>query len=753
MFGGKKRAGVKSYASRAALLGMFLLAAVLLARSDRRTATATPAASAVASRADDAASYRTFFIDFEDGSEANSGTSESSPWKRAPGMQGFEHAYSHESGDHFIFKGGVTWPNSVFPLDPTGEGTSSSEDYYGAEETWYTGSSYSRPVFDAEGKEMGGHDGDDNFFFDLSAGDESRNYITIEDIHFKGFNAENPSGKYGTCAGIYFFDGTHDTVDNILFNESPVGDFIEEWVNGANKTSEEARCAAVGSDLESAYYGKDESVVENSTIEGLPAEGDEPGGNFFEGIRAVPIIKNNVIKGLTQGMFPPQGGGVIEGNRIEDCGYPAFPLKYKGALHSNAIEFISAGLSVDYSRPYYIYDNVIRGTGDSGGEGGSAECETDSMEGGTYYVWNNVVTHTLGNPLLFGNAEGLGGAAKDADAFIWNNSLEGSGSGGGGCVRGDGSSEWKEIQLENNLCASTYGKFGEPGEGSSKIEAKTLTERANLIVAPSALAAKHYNSANETFPFAPADSEAVGIDQGENLGSQCSGMLTGLCEDTTCAGARTALRRPLSDKWDIGAYQYRGAEPPPNEEPGSEEKGSEEKGSTGEKEPGPFSEKVQSPGGSTEPSGGGSSSAASSTGASAGASGVCQGAGGCAQRQLSLATPRAQVRGGVTRLVLWCDGGAPASACRGTVSLSLFLRKRGGRRADAHASVMLRRVVLASASYTLPYDKRRVVTLRLSPLARSLLGRARGHSLRVRVDAALSGSSAAVQAWITLRLG
>ncbi|HTW43619.1 MAG TPA: hypothetical protein VMD79_15035, partial [Solirubrobacteraceae bacterium] len=509
----------------------------------------TPATSERTTVVEGTPAYRTFYISYEGGSESNGGESESSPWKRAPGMQGFEHAYTHHAGDHFIFKGGVTWPNKVFPLDPTGEGTSSSEDVYGAKETWYAGSSYSRPVFNAEDKEIGGHDGDDNFFFDLSAGGEHRNYITVEGIHFKGFNAENPSGGYGTCAAIYFYDGTHDTVNNILFNESPVGDFIEEWGSGANKTSEEARCAAVASDLESEYFGKDESTVENSTIEGLPAEGDEPGGNFFEGIRAVPILKNNVIKGLTQGTFPPQGGGIIEGNRIEDCGYPAFPLKYKGNLHSNAIEFISAGLSVDYEHPYYIYNNVIRGTGDSGSEGGTAECEADSMEGGTYYFWNNVVTHTLGNPVLLGNAEGLGGPAKDADGFLWNNSFEGSGSGGGGCVRGDNSSEWKEIQLENNFCASTYSKFGE-----SNISAKTLTEKDNLVVAPSELTSKHYGTAEAAFPFAPMSEEAPGAGRGEDLSSRCAGQMTSLCAGTTYGGEHEAPpARGL--KWDVGAYE------------------------------------------------------------------------------------------------------------------------------------------------------------------------------------------------------
>ena len=130
--------------------------------------------------------------------------------------------------------------------------------------------------------------------------------------------------------------------------------------------------------------------MENSSIEGLtPAEAEaltktsgEPGGNFFEGIRPIPIVKNTLITRMTQLYFPPAGGGVISGNRFEDCGYPDFPAKYRGELHANTIESISGGHHAgDYSRPYYIYNNVIA-DGSSDARVGMAECEVASMEGG-----------------------------------------------------------------------------------------------------------------------------------------------------------------------------------------------------------------------------------------------------------------------------------------------------------------------------------------------------------------------------------
>src|SRR4051812_43244379 len=97
------------------------------------------------------ASAATYYIDYAGGSDSNSGTSKSSPWQRCPGMQGFNQNYLHAPGDHFIFKGGVTWPASVFPMTVTVGGASdSARDYYGVDPTWFTGGGWGRPIFDGQ---------------------------------------------------------------------------------------------------------------------------------------------------------------------------------------------------------------------------------------------------------------------------------------------------------------------------------------------------------------------------------------------------------------------------------------------------------------------------------------------------------------------------------------------------------------------------------------------------------------------------
>ena len=84
----------------------------------------------------------TYYVDYTTGSDGNNGASRTTPWKRHPYMVGFSGNYNHTAGDRFIFKGGVTWPRSVFQLHILAGGASDSvRDYYGADSSWYSISS------------------------------------------------------------------------------------------------------------------------------------------------------------------------------------------------------------------------------------------------------------------------------------------------------------------------------------------------------------------------------------------------------------------------------------------------------------------------------------------------------------------------------------------------------------------------------------------------------------------------------------
>src|ERR1035437_4708890 len=118
----------------------------------------------------------TYYIDFANGLDSQSGNSINSPWKHHPFMQGWRGQYRHTPGDRFIFKGGVTWDSSCWRMTIAAGGTNAIRDYYGVDESWYSGVSWSRPIFDGE------------LAFLPTSGHMvviNASYLTIDNIEFK----------------------------------------------------------------------------------------------------------------------------------------------------------------------------------------------------------------------------------------------------------------------------------------------------------------------------------------------------------------------------------------------------------------------------------------------------------------------------------------------------------------------------------------------------------------------------------------
>jgi hypothetical protein len=91
------------------------------------------------------------------GSDSNSGTSNTSPWLHAPGMPnctGTCASTTIRAGDSVILRGGDTWHVGNSSASPyTGgtwhvstSGSSGNLIYIGVDKTWYTGSSWARPI-------------------------------------------------------------------------------------------------------------------------------------------------------------------------------------------------------------------------------------------------------------------------------------------------------------------------------------------------------------------------------------------------------------------------------------------------------------------------------------------------------------------------------------------------------------------------------------------------------------------------------
>ena len=126
----------------------------------------------------------TYYVDYQNGSDLNSGIAKTTAWKRCPGMTGFSGSYVHSAGDKFIFKGGVTWPSSAFPLVISYSGSAGLVDEYTVDAGWFAGSNWERPVFD------GG--GDKNRLVRAN----QKSYFKIDNVEIRNVKLPNQQNDY-----------------------------------------------------------------------------------------------------------------------------------------------------------------------------------------------------------------------------------------------------------------------------------------------------------------------------------------------------------------------------------------------------------------------------------------------------------------------------------------------------------------------------------------------------------------------------
>lgn len=131
----------------------------------------------------------TYYVDYVGGSDSNDGLSKSTPWKRHPYMKGGPGRYGHAGGDRFIFKGGVTWDPSCFPMVVAAGGSAQAgNDYYGTDPTWYSGPAWSRPIWDGA------------YAVDVVVNIGSTQFVTFEQLEMRRVSSASNWG-FGIIAG------------------------------------------------------------------------------------------------------------------------------------------------------------------------------------------------------------------------------------------------------------------------------------------------------------------------------------------------------------------------------------------------------------------------------------------------------------------------------------------------------------------------------------------------------------------------
>ena len=449
---------------------------------------------------------RTFYIDYASGSNANNGTI-SAPWKSHPYMQsdagctgtGSAPAYSHQAGDHFIFKGGVTWPAACFQLSVTSGGSSAASDYYGVDLTWSSGASFTRPVFDMANNTPAGYS-----FIKARA-----QYIVFDNLELKRMKIVSGVGEcndanmdLGTAASGYI------TVKNM---------YIHDWtittlVSGSTSHGSGAIC----------QNGASGPInVDTVTMDDAATTAPVPFGACF---RNLGEIKNSDCEHTGEGevgLFGPIHDNTfanINGNAV---------AKYDSVNHTNILE-IGAGETVA------IYNNVIH----------------DNSSGVTIYVcgkgsiYNNVFWRNYNQFIkLSGQPGGVCGSNTSSDVMnVYNNTADCSN--GSNCFGTDAKGTLAgTVNLENNHWITNGAAVCVGTSNCSAIA--TFNQANNVTMSTSTATSEGYTTLNW---YIPTSSSGGTVGRALDLANLCSGGLGALCSDRLHAARLTS--------WDVGAYEF-----------------------------------------------------------------------------------------------------------------------------------------------------------------------------------------------------
>ena len=493
----------------------------------------------------------TYYIDYASGNDSNNGTSKTSPWQHAPGMQTCTNLCSSatiNAGDSIILKGGVTWPNASFMWSLPG-GATGNPVYVGVDQTWYTGSSWSRPILSPGGTVISNNY---NTMVNVAAN------VTIDNFEITGFywtTASCSGAPYADCGIFNAGQRNGQTWENL---------YIHGWTHAGT----DAQTSNGVVDI-IATGGGGNSVAHDNVIVGTDVPGDHSVSVFFNG---PPIAYNNYIKQVSSA-FIVSYSTLIHDNHIEDIG-PAycnmpFPQNAGNCTHEN-------GFEDNGDTGLYFYNNVITNV--------SAGLALWIAPNPSYTatLWNNVIyaihdnqvldmAPPVYNPTYCSSGHTPNGYCNTAGSYIFENNTVECGDDStqyDGCQSGigdigSGSIATSFLYQNNHFISKTTASGCYTGSG----QAQSCTFAPTNVVQTLATAnGQGYNS-SQTFAFSPTSATDSTVGAGTNLTQYATGNLASLANDTTygCAigignqpfcPARTTNGRPSTGAWDSGAYEF-----------------------------------------------------------------------------------------------------------------------------------------------------------------------------------------------------
>ena len=545
------------------------------------------------------------------GSDSSNVTSKTTPWLHAPGMPSCSAtcaAYTPVAGDSFILRGGDSWHFGNSSLSPytggtwdiytvaygTGkdsnciyEGTQTGCVYWGVDQTWYSGSAWTRPILD----------GDNPPSTSLVAScpyqvANTGQYVTNElvslapdsvfdNFEMRGLCSKNPNGGNGNQDGYVAYLGTGIYGTGMAFENNL---YVHGWTatTTAGQGNDSQPCVLFGGGA-NGLQSIDHLVVDGSD--------SNAGSCAWATFPSFYHLTNSIVRYTQQGV----------GAWCHDIHDNIFEYIYEhnsgAGSHSNILECNddSAGNAVNQPQnmPNVFYNNIVRHVSTQFTSDGQVNlwfCPESVPE----YWFNNII-YDAGNGNFWDYAgPTIYSCPNTGHQYMFNNTLT---DGSQPCHVSNVSHGGEYLVVYNQHLINT------PFDNGSTTPCTGLSSATNIAMSDSTAVSQGYgsntgrintqssiNCANDgTTPCSPTAASNATVGTGANHQDYCSTLASYTSEHAigteaanacqhattdacgyntsthaTVCPAQTPVARPVSAAWDSGAYQFSVAGAAPN---------------------------------------------------------------------------------------------------------------------------------------------------------------------------------------------
>jgi hypothetical protein len=511
------------------------------------------------------------------GSDSNNGTSESTPWLHVPGMPNCTNtcnSVTPAAGEGFIFRGGDTWHFGNSGASPyTGgewqwnnwDGSSASNMLYvGVDQTWYSGTSWSRPILTGDNPTRTSAVSSCAYTIPTGSFNQTNSLLVLGGLKYTIFDNFELTGMcWNSSSGGAQYVYSSGSASG--FN-SPY--YIENlYIHGWTHTSSAPQGGNNGGHALFGYNQNFGVVYQFNVIDGSDSD-DNSLSAFGESVDTY-ILQYNVIR-HTSGSNISLTCHIIHDNLFE-----YFTNVTDGSTHSDLFWCENeAGASEFWAgdgTPNLFYNNIIRYIGT---EYLTAISDVVTMTppsasayyGGTDYVFNNVFhDYYLGSGTNYNDwCENDAGCSRTA---LFNNTMVAGLPNYTGCIMCDQSGGTPVTSVNNDWITNAGSTPGAviANNGSG------VTESSAVYMTPAQASTQGYTSAND---FAPTSSSGSTVSaSGTNETSNYCAALSNSLAETACVNGITgvsynstnhtvvypafpAVARAPSGSWNAGAYQF-----------------------------------------------------------------------------------------------------------------------------------------------------------------------------------------------------